>query len=75
MMLSMGDAVQAYSLTMGEQARLKDIVNIFESCRYDEYGCFSNFAHYGFELDGKWWMTSEHYFQAQKFYGTQFIIF
>lgn len=38
----------------------------------DEYGCFSNFAHYGFELDGKWWMTSEHYFQAQKFFGTQY---
>ncbi|MDE6209502.1 MAG: NADAR family protein [Lachnospiraceae bacterium] len=38
----------------------------------DEYGCFSNFAHYGFKLDGKWWMTSEHYFQAQKFYDTQY---
>lgn len=38
----------------------------------DEYGCFSNFAHYGFELDGKWWMTSEHYFQAQKFRGTEY---
>ncbi|MDE6760716.1 MAG: NADAR family protein [Lachnospiraceae bacterium] len=39
---------------------------------YDEYGCFSNFSHYGFELDGKWWMTSEHYFQAQKFCGTEY---
>lgn len=38
----------------------------------DEYGCFSNFAHYAFELDGKRWMTSEHYFQAQKFCGTQY---
>ena len=38
----------------------------------DEYGCFSNFAHYGFELDGKWWQTSEHYFQAQKFWGTKY---
>lgn len=38
----------------------------------DEYGCFSNFAHYGFELDGKSWMTSEHYFQAQKFAGTKY---
>ena len=38
----------------------------------DKYGCFSNFAHYGFELDGKWWMTSEHYFQAQKFCGTEY---
>ncbi len=38
----------------------------------DEYGCFSNFAHYGFELDGKYWMTSEHYFQAQKFRETEY---
>ncbi|WP_167958740.1 NADAR family protein [Anaerosporobacter faecicola] len=38
----------------------------------DEYGCFSNFSHYGFELNGKWWMTSEHYFQAQKFHGTMY---
>lgn len=38
----------------------------------EEYGCFSNFSHHGFELDGKWWMTSEHYFQAQKFYGTEY---
>lgn len=38
----------------------------------EEYGCFSNFSHHGFELDGKCWMTSEHYFQAQKFYGTEY---
>jgi N-glycosidase YbiA len=31
------------------------------------YGCFSNFSPHGFELDGYWWQTSEHYFQAQKF--------
>ncbi len=34
------------------------------------YGCFSNFSPHGFELDGAWWPTSEHYFQAQKFVGT-----
>lgn len=34
------------------------------------YGCFSNFSAHGFQLDGKWWPTSEHYFQAQKFVGT-----
>ena len=39
----------------------------------EKYGCFSNFAHYGFALDEKWWMTSEHYFQAQKFYGTEYV--
>jgi ribA/ribD-fused uncharacterized protein len=33
----------------------------------DEYGCFSNFAPYPIQLDGKRWPTSEHYFQAQKF--------
>ena len=38
----------------------------------EEYGCFSNFAHYGFILDGKIWMTSEHYFQAQKFVNTEY---
>lgn len=27
----------------------------------EEYGCFSNFAHYDFELNGKRWMISEHY--------------
>jgi ribA/ribD-fused uncharacterized protein len=35
-----------------------------------EYGCFSNFSAHGFELDGAYWRTSEHYFQAQKFAGT-----
>src|SRR5688572_19682931 len=38
----------------------------------EEYGCFSNFSRHGFELDGKYWKTSEHYFQAQKFAGTKF---
>lgn len=33
------------------------------------YGCFSNFSRHGFELDGYYWKTSEHYFQAQKFVG------
>lgn len=36
----------------------------------EEYGCFSNFSHHGFIIDGKWWMTSEHFFQAKKFDGT-----
>jgi ribA/ribD-fused uncharacterized protein len=37
----------------------------------DEYGCFSNFARYPIFLRGKRWPTSEHYFQAQKFAGTE----
>jgi len=37
----------------------------------DEYGIFSNFARYPVALDGKLWPTTEHYFQAQKFIGTE----
>ena len=39
----------------------------FYTTRDEKYGCFSNFSRHGFELDGFWWPTSEHYFQAQKF--------
>lgn len=42
----------------------------FYSTREKPYGCFSNFSPHGFQLDGAWWPTSEHYFQAQKFAGT-----
>ena len=41
----------------------------FYSTREVPYGCFSNFSAHGFALDGAWWPTSEHYFQAQKFAG------
>jgi len=33
----------------------------------DPYGCFSNFSRHGFNLDERYWRTSEHYFQANKF--------
>jgi N-glycosidase YbiA len=36
-----------------------------------EYGCFSNFSRHSVFLKGKRWPTSEHYFQAQKFAGTE----
>lgn len=42
----------------------------FYSNREKPYGCFSNFSAHGVMLDGVWWPTSEHYFQAQKFVGT-----
>ncbi len=42
----------------------------FYGSKEQPYGCFSNFSAHGFELDGLWWPTSEHYFQAQKFAGT-----
>ena len=42
----------------------------FYSTRTQNYGCFSNFSRHGFKLDELWWVTSEHYFQAQKFVDT-----
>lgn len=36
----------------------------------EAYGFFSNFSPHGIELKGKWWPTTEHYFQAQKFVGS-----
>jgi N-glycosidase YbiA len=45
----------------------------FYSVRGAEFGCFSNFSPHGFELDGLYWPTSEHYFQAQKFAGTKHV--
>ena len=36
----------------------------------EPYGAFTNFSPHPFELKGKVWPTSEHYFQAQKFAGT-----
>jgi N-glycosidase YbiA len=35
------------------------------------YGELSNFSPHPFTLNGKVWPTSEHYFQAQKFAGTE----
>jgi hypothetical protein len=37
----------------------------------EDYGSFSNFAPYPIVLKDKTWPTSEHYFQAQKFSGTE----
>ncbi len=31
------------------------------------YGCFSNFSRHPVELEGRVWLTVEHYFQAAKF--------
>ena len=41
----------------------------FYSTRGD-YGSFSNFSTHGFDLDGEYWSTTEHYFQSQKFLNT-----
>ena len=37
---------------------------------HGEYAPFSNFSHHSLKLKNKVWKTSEHYFQAQKFAGT-----
>jgi N-glycosidase YbiA len=37
----------------------------------EAYGEFSNFSAYPIRLHGKTWPTTEHYFQAQKFAGTE----
>lgn len=36
----------------------------------DPYGCFSNFSPHCVHLLGYEWPTSEHFYQAQKYYGT-----
>ena len=36
----------------------------------DDYGCFSNFSPHPINLQGTYWSTVEHYYQAQKFVGT-----
>lgn len=38
----------------------------------EKFGEFSNFSNHGVELDGLWWPTTEHYFQAQKFEDTEY---
>ncbi len=37
----------------------------------DDHGYMSNFAAYPITLDGAVWPTTEHYFQAMKFVGTE----
>ncbi len=42
---------------------------IYFYSQIDEHAYLSNFSPHGFELDGVYWPTVEHYFQAQKFAG------
>lgn len=41
---------------------------LFYSTR-SKYGFLSNFSNHGFKLGEKYYKTSEHYFQSQKFFG------
>ena len=44
------------------------VINFYRT--NEPFGEFSNFAAYPIRLKNKTWPTSEHYFQAQKFAGT-----
>ena len=44
----------------------------FYSPREQPHGCFSNFSRHGVAMEGIWYPTVEHYFQAQKFAGTPY---
>jgi ribA/ribD-fused uncharacterized protein len=48
---------------------MKQVIHFYRVS--DAYGEFSNFAPYPIKLRGKVWPTSEHFFQAQKFAGTE----
>ncbi|WP_193195639.1 NADAR family protein [Nostoc sp. MG11] len=37
---------------------------------WQPYGCFSNFSPHGIHIQGTYWSTVEHYYQAQKFVGS-----
>ncbi|NJN24313.1 MAG: NADAR family protein [Acaryochloridaceae cyanobacterium RL_2_7] len=37
----------------------------------EQYGCFSNFSPHSIVMGAVQWPTSEHYYQAQKFIGTE----
>jgi ribA/ribD-fused uncharacterized protein len=45
------------------------VINFYSTT--GEFGCFSNFSRHAVFLKGKRWPTSEHYFQAMKFVGTE----
>jgi ribA/ribD-fused uncharacterized protein len=46
-----------------------EVINFYSTT--GTYGCFSNFSRHSIFLKGKRWPTTEHYFQAQKFAGTE----
>ncbi|HBB35411.1 MAG TPA: Swarming motility protein ybiA [Cyanobacteria bacterium UBA8803] len=37
----------------------------------EPYGCFSNFSEHPIQIDGVYWQTVEHYYQAHKFVGSE----
>jgi ribA/ribD-fused uncharacterized protein len=53
---------------MSEPQATPQVIHFYSAT--GEYGCFTNFSRHPVFLEGKRWPTSEHYFQAQKFAGT-----
>lgn len=51
------------------EAEAPNVINFYSTT--GEYGCFSNFSRHTVFLKGKRWPTTEHFFQAQKFHGTE----
>ncbi|MEX3014807.1 NADAR family protein [Gymnodinialimonas hymeniacidonis] len=45
---------------------------IYFYAQTDPYAEFSNFAPYGVEMEGVYWRTVEHYFQAMKFHDADY---
>jgi N-glycosidase YbiA len=61
-------AVGIYTVSGGVKTMIDIEPKVITFYRVSEdYGCFSNFAPYPISMDGKVWLTTEHYFQAQKF--------
>jgi ribA/ribD-fused uncharacterized protein len=50
------------------QLLMAEVINFYRV--KEPYGYLSNFAPHPITMDGKLWPTSEHWFQAQKFSGT-----
>lgn len=51
-----------------EERRMKNVINFYSS--RDEHGYMSNFAPFPVVMNKKRYTTSEHYYQSQKFAGT-----
>jgi len=51
------------------ESDMPPVINFYSTT--GEYGCFSNFSRHSIFLNGKRWPTTEHFFQAMKFQGTE----
>ncbi len=58
---------QTFETVAGTHGCVKGMMTIYVYSQTDPFGELSNFAPFGVEIDGLWWPTVEHYFQARKF--------